>query len=507
MVSKRRLCRIDLVANKPSTVTVFSPKKMGQLLSHIDAQMEAAENQYQSHLQQVHPSNRRNAANLIDYLVLRSLDLRLLQDALHAAGLSSLASSESHIRGQLNALLSWLQPDTGRQVNTFTYAASKKSLQQKVKGLFGETGQAQNSYIMVTLDGSNAHSLSTVITLLQSGMNIARINCAHDDANTWLGIIQLVEQATAATQLPCSIYMDLAGPKLRTVLKGKQHISIALHQQLVLCDEAHLNNGPKHAIGCTIPGIAALLKMNDVILFDDGLVEAKVVQPGELTVGIEITRISSKKLQIKAGKGINFPDTQLRFDSLTAYDLNCIPFIQQHAQMVGYSFVQSQQDLDLLDAAWEKGKKPHVILKIETREAVNQLPNLLLAALRAPHCGVMIARGDLAVEIGFERLSEIQEEILWICEAAHVPVIWATQVLENLQKTGVATRSEITDAAHAAQADVVMINKGSHTLEVLAMLKDIVQRSEGHHLKKRYLFRPLNIATRFFKEQEMQLNK
>ncbi len=76
----------------------------------------------------------------------------------------------------------------------------------------------------------------------------------------------------------------------------------------------------------------------------------------------------------------------------------------------------------------------------------------------------MIARGDLAVEIGFERMSEVQEEILWISEAAHAPVIWATQVLETLNKSGIATRSEITDAAHAAMAECVMLNKGSHTL-------------------------------------------
>ena len=76
----------------------------------------------------------------------------------------------------------------------------------------------------------------------------------------------------------------------------------------------------------------------------------------------------------------------------------------------------------------------------------------------------MIARGDLAVEIGFERMSEVQEEILWISEAAHAPVIWATQVLETLNKSGIATRSEITDAAHAAMAECVMLNKGSHII-------------------------------------------
>jgi len=110
---------------------------------------------------------------------------------------------------------------------------------------------------------------------------------------------------------------------------------------------------------------------------------------------------------------------------------------------------------------------------------------------------VMIARGDLAVEIGFERLSEIQEEILWLCEAAHVPVIWATQVLETLNKKGIATRSEVTDAARAAQAECVMLNKGNYLLLVLATLRDILQRSGGHYSKKRYIFRPLQIAERF----------
>jgi pyruvate kinase len=103
----------------------------------------------------------------------------------------------------------------------------------------------------------------------------------------------------------------------------------------------------------------------------------------------------------------------------------------------------------------------------------------------------------LAVEIGFERMSEIQEEILWICESAHVPVIWATQVLESLNKSGIATRSEVTDAAHAALAECVMINKGSHTLQVIETLKDILMRSGGHHFKKTYSMRSLSIASRY----------
>ena len=137
-------------------------------------------------------------------------------------------------------------------------------------------------------------------------------------------------------------------------------------------------------------------------------------------------------------------------------------------------------------------------MKIETPEAVENLPSLLLQGMQRPAFGVMIARGDLAVEIGFERMSEIQEEILWICESAHVPVIWATQVLDTLNKSGIATRSEVTDAAHAAMAECVMVNKGEHIIQVIETLRDILHRSGGHHVKKRYTFRPMRIATRFF---------
>ena len=138
-------------------------------------------------------------------------------------------------------------------------------------------------------------------------------------------------------------------------------------------------------------------------------------------------------------------------------------------------------------------------MKIETSDAVKNLPSLLLQGMHEDVFGVMIARGDLAVEIGFERMSEIQEEILWISEAAHVPVIWATQVLDNLNKSGIATRSEVTDAFYAGQSECVMLNKGEYILRTLKALTDILRRSGEHHVKKRFAFRPMQIASRYLK--------
>ena len=133
-----------------------------------------------------------------------------------------------------------------------------------------------------------------------------------------------------------------------------------------------------------------------------------------------------------------------------------------------------------------------VVLKIETRRAFERLPQLLLTAMRRPRAGIMIARGDLAVEVGYQRLAEIQEEILWLCEAAHLPVIWATQVLEQLSKNGVPSRAEISDAALGARAECVMLNKGPHIDEAVLALDDILGRMAEHHYKKNALLPQLH---------------
>ena len=136
-----------------------------------------------------------------------------------------------------------------------------------------------------------------------------------------------------------------------------------------------------------------------------------------------------------------------------------------------------------------------IVLKIETRRAFENLPQLLFSAMASKASGIMIARGDLAVECGYERLAEVQEEILWAAEAAHMPVIWATQVLETLAKTGLPSRAEITDAAMGERAECVMLNKGPHITEAMRTLDDILQRMQAHQTKKRSLLRALRGLT------------
>jgi pyruvate kinase len=186
--------------------------------------------------------------------------------------------------------------------------------------------------------------------------------------------------------------------------------------------------------------------------------------------------------------------------SLTKEDLEALQFAVKNADIVGYSFVRTEADVLELQARLANlgaGEKLGIILKIETREGFDQLPRLLLAAMRSRAVGVMIARGDLAVECGYQRLAEVQEEILWICEAAHVPVIWATQVLESLAKNGIPSRSEITDAAMGERAECVMLNKGPYIVTAVRILDDILRRMQAHQEKKRSMLRNLHLADAF----------
>jgi pyruvate kinase len=392
---------------------------------------------------------------------------------------------------------------TAAELDTCTYEYNQQQIIHKSEMLFGSKSDTGTPYLMVTFDAGFADNYMLIKTLLQNGMNVARINCAHDDEVVWSKMIHQLKRACRFTGLKCKIYMDLAGPKIRTKLIGKGNIKgkvkVKEGELIWLADDAKGFANTDIVISPNEPGIVAMLKKGERVYIDDGIVKGIIETIKKNKAAMRIVRISSVKQQIKDGKGINFPDSIISITSLTEFDKACLPFICSHADMVGYSFVRNANDLENLQLSLKNitDNPPHVIIKIETPEAVINLPDLLLCGMQQSIFGVMIARGDLAVEIGFERMGEIQEEILWICEAAHVPVIWATQVLENLNKSGIATRSEITDAAHAAMAECVMINKGDHTIKVIETLRNILQRIGGHHIKKRFTFRPLSIAEKF----------
>ncbi|MDU8358205.1 pyruvate kinase [Pseudomonas syringae group sp. J309-1] len=248
-------------------------------------------------------------------------------------------------------------------------------------------------------------------------------------------------------------------------------------------------------IGCTLPEVFKDLRANEPVWFDDGKIGGRIQSVQADVVTVRITHAPGGA-KLKSDKGINLPDSELQLDALSSEDLEALAFAAQHADVVELSFVNSPEDVKSLLVHLKRLNAEHlgVVLKIETRRGFESLAALLLAGMQNPRLGVMIARGDLAVENGFERTAELQEEILCICEAAHVPVIWATQVLDTLAKTGAATRAEITDAAMGVRAECVMLNKGPHILEAMGTLDDLLVRMQGHRSKKRDLLRKLSVA-------------
>jgi pyruvate kinase len=478
---------------------------------------------------------------------------------------------------------------------------------------------------MVTMPSEAAHDDTLVFNLLQQGMDCMRINCAHDNAGTWLQMIEHLRRAERSLGRSCRLVMDLAGPKLRTgpIEPGPPVIRIRPRRDVcgrvtaparvwLTADSApqpapapadaclpvpapwlaRLHTGerveftdarnarrtflimdvtdsgswaeirktayvvpgtvlrhgrgtartdPGEAcvgelpaasnalsvhpgaplvlirdrtpgrpatldsqgrvltpaiIGCTIPEVFDDVRPGESIWFDDGMIGGVVeqVESGQVLVRITQTRPGGGKL--RADKGINLPESDLRLGALTAKDLEDLTFVAAHADVVELSFANTARDVELLQERLTRlgGRPLGVVLKIETRRGFEHLPDMLLTAMRWPCCGVMIARGDLAVECGFERLAEVQEEILWICEAAHVPVIWATQVLETLANTGMPSRAEITDAAMGDRAECVMLNKGPHVLSAVRVLDDILRRMQAHQTKKRAMLRELRLA-------------
>jgi pyruvate kinase len=240
------------------------------------------------------------------------------------------------------------------------------------------------------------------------------------------------------------------------------------------------------SIGITLPDVLDVLHEGADVWLDDGKIGGHIEAVSAEGIMMRVTHTGPKGARLKADKGVNFPGIKLPLPALSDKDIRDLNFICKHADMVGFSFVESLADMEVLlqELAGRGAANLPVVAKIETERAVRNLPEIMLGTIGRHDLAVMIARGDLAVELGNNRLAEIQEELLWMCEAAHVPVIWATQVLENLVKKGIRSRPEFTDAAMSGRAECVMLNKGPYIQYGVKALSNVLARMETHQQKK-----------------------
>jgi pyruvate kinase len=586
------------------------------------------EEQNAAELSKIEPIHRPSARNLLHYLGLRRHDIRGLQRDLHALGLSSLGILEAHTMASLNAVLFVLGQLTGQAVDVsleppVDFHTGPRLLRDHARALLGPEPAGRHVRIMVTMPSEAANDPGLVRKLLVAGMDVMRINCAHDDATAWRAMVENLRKAEREVGRSCRVQADLAGPKLRTgrlgaagrVLKiqprrdylgrlveaaavwltpadapqerpTKVRLMLPLPRSLLDAahpgDELHLTDGrererflaivarrgesllaqadrvsyvrdesvvellrdgalvatgtvgvlpevvppisllpndelllvradvPGHdalrdeagavlepaRIHCTLDAAFASVRPGESVWLDDGKVGGIVTANDGSTIRVKIAQTGPNGARLRAEKGINFPDTQLAMSALTAKDLADLEQVVRFVDMVALSFLRGPDDILLLQEHLHRLGAGHlgIVLKIENRQAFENLPRILLASLRSPPVGVMVARGDLAVEVGFERLSEVQEEILWLCEAAHVPVIWATQILEGMAKKGAPSRAEISDAVMSSRAECAMLNKGPYIVETVRFLSGVLSRMDQHLDKRMAMLRRLSVS-------------
>ncbi|WP_068315083.1 pyruvate kinase [Aliiruegeria sabulilitoris] len=440
-----------------------------------------------------------SAKNLARYLALRKVDLRGIQDGLVLMGMSSLGRCESHVGPTLDAASATLACVAGLTPEPYPIPSSFHDGPQRVSrardAMFGE-GQP-GTRIMVTLPSEAAEDANIIRQFVYAGATSLRINCAHDDETAWAAMIRHIREISREVGRTVRINMDLGGPKVRTdlgdKLKGKRLFS---GDRFSLVRELPEDRKGLAVATLNHPELIDRLVIGSRVWLDDGKIGGVVESLDENGAVIEVTSVRPSGVKIKHEKGVNLPGVAVEIPALTEKDLNDLDFVARHADTIGFSFVQTSQDVrDLITALEERlgdAPLPAVMLKIETELAVRNLPRLLVQAGGRLPVAVMIARGDLSVELGMDRTSEMQEEILWMCAAAHVPTVWATQVLESLMKEGLASRAEVTDAAMGQRAECVMLNKGPYAPQGIAFLQEVLHRMERHHGKRIALMGPLN---------------
>lgn len=566
-----------------------------------------------------------SAQNLLHYIGLRQHDLVDIQDQLAECGLSSLGRAEAHVLATLDAVLLRLgakppQPDAHSL--GLSRHSSRDLLATHAAEALGQAHSDQRPRLMVTMPTEASHDRALVAELIDAGMDLARINCAHDGAAEWEAIAHNVREESMNAGRDVKIAFDLAGPKLRTgslpagrrvvkikperlddgqvqrpasvrfvtpepdreadetntvpvgaelihgaepgdVVKlrdarrrkrtfvvtavGSQWLEARCEKttyfvsggelrrardgevvatsivgelpetetfiRLLRGDQARIQHGsaPGRAaelasdgsvvtpatISVELDAVFTSVEPGHRLLIDDGSIETVIDSVGDDFFDVSVIRPHRKKL--KGEKGINLPDTMLQAPALTEDDLAALDTIVPIADLISLSFVRSAGDIaDARQALAERGRPDLPLgIKIETAASFSALPDLLLQGLAQPPLVVMIARGDLAIEVGFDRLAEVQEEVLWLCEAAHVPVIWATQVAESMAKEGVPTRAEVTDAAWASRAECVMLNKGQYIGDAVTFVDSVLQRMQRHQRKQTPLLGKLSVSSTF----------
>jgi pyruvate kinase len=234
-------------------------------------------------------------------------------------------------------------------------------------------------------------------------------------------------------------------------------------------------------IACSEPAVFRFLEPGHTVWLDDGRIGGLIEKVDKHGARLRITRARPEGERVAADRSIHLPDARVDLPALAERDLAQLDFACRHADLIGLSCVRGAEDIDhLADALRERnGRHLGIVAWIETRQAVLNLPDIVAHGAGRHAFGVVIARSALAVELGYEQLPEVEQQILRLCEAAHVPVIWSTRLLASLTRRDLPFRTEIADAAMSARAECVLLTDGPYTLQALTQLAAVLARAQA----------------------------
>lgn len=340
-----------------------------------------------------------------------------------------------------------------------------------------ELTRQKKTKIICTL-GPNSDNPEIMRGLAENGMDVARFNFSHGSYSEHKARLELLKQVRKDVDRPIAALLDTKGPEIRTgLLKDEKKVILQEGQEYTLT--VREMEGDEHISFINYAGLVEDVAPGNKILIDDGLIELEVKEVKE--TDIVCTVINGGELGQR--KGVNVPNVKIKLPALTDKDKEDIRFgIKEGFDFIAASFVRNADAIrEIRDILSEEGANMQIIAKIENAEGIDNLDEIIAAA-----DGIMVARGDMGVEIPPEKVPYIQKTIIGRCNEACKVVITATQMLDSMIRNPRPTRAEVTDVANAVYdgTDVVMLSgetaMGKYPIEALKMMATIVSDTESH---------------------------
>lgn len=350
----------------------------------------------------------------------------------------------------------------------------------------------QNKTKIVCTIGPASESMEVMCRLIEAGMNIARLNFSHGDFNTHKKVIDNLRAASVTTGRRLTIMADLSGPKMRIGKLDVEPVELKPDDTFTLTTDDVI--GDNKRVSVSFEGLPKAVKAGDTLYLNDGYIQLKVMN----VYGNDVICTVEVGGELRSRKGLNLPGIDLGISAFTARDHECLKFaLDNGVDAVSQSFVENASDIhEVRKAALDLGYQPFIIAKIERSGALDHIDEIIEAA-----DGIMIARGDLGVEIPIERIAVVQKELMIRANMRAKPVITATQMLESMITNKRPTRAEATDVSNAIinGTDCVMLSgesaMGSYPVESVTMLVKIAAavEPECHQISVREMFHGIDI--------------